>query len=50
MSGLNYDIELDEIRLNKDEIVKDNMQTIEKSLVKIQEILRDIEKRIEALE
>jgi len=45
-----YDIELDEINYPTDEIERSNMETVVKSLVKIQEILRNIESRLGALE
>ena len=45
-----YDIELDTIRFDTDELSRDNYKAIEDSLVKIQEILNDIDNRLKALE
>ena len=49
-SNVEYDIELDELRYSTDEVEKSNTETFERSLVKIQEILRDIERRLKELE
>jgi hypothetical protein len=45
-SDLEYDIELDELRYSKDEVEKSNTETIERTLVKIQELMRDIDRRL----
>lgn len=47
---MSYDIELDELRLDVDDKSRDNYRAIQDSLIKIQEILNDINKRLEALE
>ena len=49
-SNLEYDIELGELRTDTDDVGRDNTQTVEVTLLKIQEILRDIERRLGELE
>jgi predicted DNA-binding protein YlxM (UPF0122 family) len=46
--ALSYDIELDEIRLEENEITRDNVEAIHESLRKIQELLNDINARLKA--
>jgi len=48
MPDLNYDIEKDELRLDLDDISRDNILALERSLDKIQEILTDIDARLTA--
>jgi len=50
MSVKDYDIELDELRLDMDEVNRDNYIALSNSLAMIQEILLDIKARLEALE
>ena len=47
---MSYDIELDELRLDVDEVSRDNYRAIQDALLNIQEILNDINTRLEALE
>lgn len=44
------DIELDELRLEETKKTRDNIDTIRRSLEKIQLILNELDKRIEAME
>lgn len=46
----NYDVELAEMRLDIDEEHRDNAETLRDSIDRIQVILNDINKRLEALE
>lgn len=48
MPDLNYDIEKDELRLDLDDVSRDNILALERSLDKIQQILRDIDARLTA--
>jgi len=43
---VSYDIELNELELVDDEKVKDNIQEIKETLLKIEEILNDIDARL----
>jgi len=45
-----YDIELDDMRVEDKPATRDNITAIERSLRKIQEILSDINERLKALE
>lgn len=47
---MDYDIKLNQLRTLHDANIRDNFEIIKESLVKIQEILDDINNRLEVLE
>ena len=47
---LEYDVELDDLNIDLNDAERDNVVALERSIKKIQVIVRDIEKRLEALE
>lgn len=47
---MDTDVNLDELRLEENVITRDNIEAIRKSLDKIQLILNQLDKRLEALE
>ena len=50
MLAVEYDIELNELRLDTDDKSRDNTESIRDSLNKIQIIISDIDNRLKALE
>lgn len=47
---MKYDIELEQLRFDIEEQDRDNLKAVQQSLLKIQEILLDIDKRLRELE
>ena len=47
---IDTNIELDELRLEENDVSRDNIEAVRRSLEKIQLILNDIDQRLKALE
>ena len=47
---IDYDVEIDEIRLEENSTTRDNILAIQRSILKIQEIIKDIDRRLLELE
>ena len=47
---IDYDVEIDEIKLEEDTNTRDNILAIQRSILKIQEIINDLDRRVSELE